>query len=369
MYKLLPFFLSILAFSSCKQSLPSAKDEVETPVPTTLNFDTDARLEVLYLAFMMAEYPLVSKQESSYLLSAKEHFKAYSEHNAVTLLKTMMYKGFNFDYAVNWLYQHADFPEFEANRNVNFPFSERPLNPDSLNLLRQELINFYTDTRCAEFLSGQKAFLDGMIASAETKYKRKDIMDFITQYFGVPLGGSYQVVLSPLLHSGGFAIERKDVSEFSALIGPSGLENTMPLFDEVTLEHDLVIHEFSHNYTNPIVDDYMEQATPYQDVLYLPYKEDIKSEGYDSFEGFMRELIVRATTLRIAELTYGPAAAQVLLEYDESVGFVHLKEVATTLQYYEKNRDQYPTLRDFYPEMIKCFKTLGTTDSSKREGQ
>lgn len=365
MYKAFLFALFTSAiFGSCDAPEKVKVNETALVAPPTLNFTTDQRLEVLYLAFMLAEYPLVSKYETDYKKAAEVYFEGHNNHEVVLLLKKLMYRGFNFDYAVNWIWQHTDFPALEPNRDINFPFATRPINQDSLNLLRIGLRKFYTDANCQEFLYQQQAFLDSMVSNAQHRFERKDLVEVITEYIGIPPAGSYYVVLSPLLHSGGYAVHRTDVTEFSAIAGPGGLDGTMPLFDAITLEQDLVIHEFSHNYVNPIVDEFFTKMAPLEDLLYTPYKEAIAETGYNSWKGFVYELMVRATTVRIVETVYGKASAKELIDYEESEGFVFVDDVAEILKSYESKRKEYPTLRDFYPEIIDQLGKLDRTASS-----
>ena len=334
------------------------RDKSDQSTKTALKFRTDRNLETLYIAFLLADYPVVTPHESSYKLEVFKYFDQYREHDAIQILRKIMYQEFNFDYAVNWLYQHSDFPEFEKSRKIEYAFQDRLMNQDTLELFRKGLIKFYNETHCDSFLENQKDFLDEMTKNVRDSFERKDIIQVIEGYFGIEKNADYFVILSPLLHSGGFAIERTDKSQMFALIGPSGVKDSIPIFDKAFLEYDLVIHEFSHNYANPIVDEFMDETRQFEQALYTPIQEKLKNEGCGNWETFMYELIVRTTTIRIVENTYGKEAASELIEYEKSVGFEYVVELAELLKDYENNRDKYPTLRDFFPELIKGLDTI-----------
>jgi hypothetical protein len=267
-----------------------------------------------------------------------------------------MDKGFGADYAANWIFQFTDFPSFQKINEVNYPFGELNLNPDTLELFRKELINFYNASKCDSFFASQKDFLDTMISRASDSFSKKDLPKIIEEYYGVRKNADFFVTLSPLLHSGGYGIDcdnkTKNKNELIALIGPNGETEFIPTFDNEFIEQDLVIHEFGHSYANPIVDKFAADTKPFESTLFPPIKDKLSDEGIVQ-ESFTYELIVRAVTIRIVANTYGQVQADKLLDYEKSIGFTYVMDIADELKNYESQRDKYPTLTDFYPQIIK----------------
>jgi hypothetical protein len=355
--------LAIMAF------LGNCQNKSRQPVTgetVSLRFSTDNRIETLYYVFLLSDYPLISSHHSQYISDAAVYFKKYESHEAVVLAKELVDKGFSFDYAVNWIFQYSAFPMFEKEAEVDFPFDSRPINADSLQLFHKALTRFYHDAGCESFFKAQKRFLHEMINQVETGYRNKNIIKVIEGYYGVKKEAEHHVILSPLLHNGGFAIERTLLyskrKELYAVVGPSGIRDSLPLFDEVYLEQDMVIHEFSHNYANPVVEKYLRELAAVESRVYLPVKEKVREEGYATFQAFMYELIVRSTTFRIVENLYGEDRALELLEYEKTVGFGSVAEVAESLKRFEKQRKIYPTFEDYFPELIKDLKLAQLTD-------
>lgn len=355
MKNLLPIFLIILTLCSSTPNKPKTEDSssIVQSDTTSLEFRTDRRVETLYIVFLLADYPLLTPFPNSYKTDALEYFGKYKNHNAVVLAKALVEKGFVADYAVSWLFQFSDFPEFARTGTVSFPFAKRPLPADSLELFRKELIRFYTETECEFFFKTQEGFYQTMVAAVRDSFSRKDIIPVIETYFGIKKSAEYEVILSPLMHSGGFAIERSDKNALYALVGPGAVKDSFPEFDKVFLEQDLVIHEFSHNYANPIVEQFMAETKKLEKDLFPAVREKVEQEGYASWESFMFELIVRATTIRIVENVYGTEAAAELIDYETSVGFEYVTAIADELKTYEAQRDKYPTLVEFYPNIIR----------------
>lgn len=336
-----------------KTDCPKNSNFAIEAVKPELQIAVDEKLELLYAVFALAEYPLLSKQSSSYKTAVYHQFQPYKEHQAVILAKKLMYRGFNFDYAVNWLYQHDELPELRKSSQVAFDFSQRPMNEDSLVMLRHALSDFHQTSGFGQFYQQQKPFFDEMISLAKQNMERDDLIPLIQGFFGVQEQGTYRVILSPLLHSGGFAINRPQAKEMFALVGPNGNKDSIPTFDQVFLEQDLVIHEFSHNYANPVVGEFMEELSKYRTILYEPFKEKVKEEGYASWEAYMYELMVRATTARIVADSYGYEEAKVLLDYEASVGFDKAIWLFMVLEEYTQNRHEYPQFADYMPALLK----------------
>lgn len=350
---------ALVILSSCLLFSTTASFAAQPAEKSSLEFKVDKRLETLYYVFLLADYPLVTRFDNTYKADAKTYFQSYKDHQAVTLVRKLMENGFATDYAVSWLYQYSGFPQFKKQGSVNYPFEEMGLNKDSLELLHAALIDFYKTAKCDAFLAKEKSFLSTMIKNAEDSFSRKDVVKVIEDYFGVKSNAKFYIVLSPLLHSGGYSLERTDAHEVYALIGPGSSENGMPVFDKIFMEQDIAIHEFTHNYANIIVDLYMAQSKPLEPKIFPPVKDLVADQGYPDWKTFMYELLVRATTIRIAEKMYGKAAADELVEYEKSVGFQYVVEVCDELAKYETQRDKYPTMTDFYPVILKRLEKIG----------
>lgn len=324
---------------------------------SNLNFRFDKRVETVYFVLMLTgEYDiLISHHPSSYKTAASKYFSKYKNHKAVLYAKRLISNGFGFDYAANWIYQFTDFPEFQKRNKVNFPFSGLQINADTLEFFRKELIVFYMESKCDRFFISQKNFLYEMISNTENSFSRKDLPKIIADYYGIRKDADFYVTLSPLLHAGGYGIDCdnkvKNKKELIALIGPNGEIDFVPAFDKAFLEQDLIIHEFGHSYANEIIDDYSSKTKKYENNLFPSIKESLENEGVGK-ESFMYELIVRAITIRIVENTYSKESADKLMDYERSIGFKYVADIADELKNYESHRDKYLTLKDFFPQIL-----------------
>jgi hypothetical protein len=80
--------------------------------------------------------------------------------------------------------------------------------------------------------------------------------------------------------------------------------------------------------------------------------EVMRRQAYGNWESTVNEHIVRAVTTRLAYLHYGAEAGDRALRGEQERGFIHVAALCAALERYEAARDTYPTLNDFYPELL-----------------
>ena len=81
----------------------------------------------------------------------------------------------------------------------------------------------------------------------------------------------------------------------------------------------------------------------------------MKENGYSTWEQTIYEHIIRAITVRLTTLSRGQAAGDAELNEELKRGFVYVPALVRKLQHYEKNRDRYPAIADFCPELLTAF--------------
>lgn len=355
------FLMMLLCVYGCD---PPVRDKMSADIPQ-LTFSFDKRVETMYIVLMLTgKYDmLISQHTTSYKQKTKTYFEKHKKHHAIKLATTLIDQGFSFDYAASWICQFSDFPGFQSIYTVGYPLSDslknggRTISKQSLADFQQALISFYHDAECDNFFTQQESFASVMLTKTQQTFTHKKLPQIIENYYGIHKQASFTVILSPLLHSGGYEVDCKLKQDSSltlvAMVGPDGVTNGIPLFDTTFLEQDLIIHEFGHSYEYAIVERYMPQTLQYEKVLFPPVKTLVENEGYSEWTSFMHELIVRSVTLRIVEQEYGKDAAAGLLAYEKSVGFGYVEYITDELKKYEQQRNKYPTLEDFFPQIIK----------------
>ena len=81
----------------------------------------------------------------------------------------------------------------------------------------------------------------------------------------------------------------------------------------------------------------------------------MERQAYGDWQTVVNESIVRAAVV-LYMLDQGFDQKQVLNELVDQVcrSFNWMPELVASLRYYAANRDKYPTLNDYYPEIVSC---------------
>jgi hypothetical protein len=126
-------------------------------------------------------------------------------------------------------------------------------------------------------------------------------------------------------------------------------------FNRGALSSNVVFHEFSHPIINPLTEKNKDLVEKYK-IAYeklKPYKKPYA--GYGDWEECVNEHIIRAISIYLVRNYCNSYYADKHLEYDYNLGYRYIPYFIERLDYYEKNRNTYKTIDDFYSELIKAF--------------
>ena len=174
---------------------------------------------------------------------------------------------------------------------------------------------------------------------------------------------SYNIILAPLF-TGGFGprIERSSGKyDIYNILGPMSMENGLPAFGSEESFRHIAWHEFSHSFVNPTTEIFSRDIDQYK-ALFEPISTRMKGQAYGDWQTCVNEHIVRAVTTRFAYREISPEAGEQALHGEKEHGFAYVEALCESLAGYEKQRDTYPTLVDYYPELIKVFRELSEKD-------
>jgi Domain of unknown function (DUF4932) len=326
-----------------------------------LEISIDERVETLYTVAFLNNYFLVSNHQSEYTHLIMKDLLDLKNHKAVKLFDTLSKKHhFTFYRPVEWILQYSDFPQLEKIYKKTDDLPQVSDNKEyMLDEFRNELKKFYNDSLYQKYIRNIKEYNLKTIEKVKQSPTIEKLPTYLENYYGKKLG-SYNLILSPLVHSGGFnseIIDREGKLNVYATIGPNGEIDFIPVFDKDYLEMDMVLHEFGHSYVNPLMDKYEKKIEKLKEKYFTEkLKLDAENEGYTGWKYVFNELLLRATTIKITEKNFGKDKANELIEYEKSVGFGLVENIVEILRLYENNRDKYPTFDEFYPVLLKKMK-------------
>jgi hypothetical protein len=238
---------------------------------------------------------------------------------------------------------------------------------EKLKAFTQALRAFYKDTHFNEFYHENRKLYNQLITSVKDSIGNTDYPNLIENCYGVKQN-SYIITISPLMHNGGLADNdqvKPNVYNIHSYIGPQKLNGGAPVFDKRYLLQELILHEFSHLFVNPIIDKYYSQLDKYSSLL-KPIAADMLNHGYDNWKATLYEHFVRACTIRMAGKLFGKDVADKAIKVDvERNKFIYLKDILPLLEKYESERDKYKTLDEFFPVFVEMFEKLSKQSNQR----
>ena len=328
-----------------------------------LQVTIDERIETLYAIAYFSDYFLVTNHDNFYKQTlGNKKFDNLKNHRAVELFDKLSLK-YHFKYSrpVEWALQYSPFPGFTKENtradatDLTYPKEKEYL----LEELRKEIISFYKNSLFQNYLKATKLMNQKMIESVTKSQRLQKLPAYLEEYYGTKLD-SYNLIISPLMHSGGFNTEfisPNNKRKVYALIGPNGEIDFLPYFDKDYLETDLILHEFGHSFVNPFIEEYDSKIEMLKELYYTEeLKKSGDEQGYGEWKYVFNELLLRATTIQITKKHFGNEKADKLLEFEKSIGFGLVEKIITILENYEQNREQYKTFEIFYPKLIERMK-------------
>jgi len=90
-------------------------------------------------------------------------------------------------------------------------------------------------------------------------------------------------------------------------------------------------------------------------VLYPPIASQMAQRAYGDWEITVNEMIVRALVSRLIARSRSEAEADAFIASETSAGFQFVRPIAERLKDFERNRERYRNLEEFYPRIMNVF--------------
>lgn len=366
-------FLSILLLilitvitTGCNQAETSiAKDIVliESIVESknSINVSVDPRIELLSIVQFLSEYDtiddmFITQWDIDYKDRVIEHFSNFKKHKAVKTFEKIMRSGFTYDAPPGlMLFMDHDFNLREDVELTDYIVG-RAGGEKNVNKLFEDLEEFCIDTNFLDFFNDNHHYYNKIINSTLGLIRSDlSIVKDLEEYYGMKQK-SYNIILVSLYGNGAYgpSIDTKNEgTEIYSILGCIGIDMmNIPVFGGWDFFTELQQHEFSHSFINPITEKNHDLAYSYEE-LFTPIKGKMKNMAYGSWETCLNEHIIRALTSRF---TYHKDKQEGIraLAIEKRNSFIYVEALFNKLDEYENNRDKYPTIEDFYPELLKA---------------
>jgi hypothetical protein len=234
------------------------------------------------------------------------------------------------------------------------------------------LNQFYIDTRFHDFYTQHRTFYESVLRIYEQNVMQYFHQDWYSRFYGLEPTEQFRVVIGFTNGGGNYGPSRQlpgQPKEVFAICGYSLDENTGKAFEQGMDYATTLIHEFNHSFVNPLYDSNEDQLGPIGEKLLKRHYRGMSNQAYKNAATVINESVVRAAVI-IYMQENGFTAEQLKFEMYEQISrdFLWMPELVSAMRHYSKYRNQYKTLGDYYPEIIKCLENYLKGETKRIEG-
>lgn len=326
-----------------------------------VKFSVDPRIELFHTVEVLSGIPLVNFIELDYKQKILTTFAKYKAHPLFSYLKRNNLYGKLFDSidAPFWAMLHLT-NELEWREDIDVPEAKN----SGIDSLRIFMKDFAGKSNYIEFFNSNADFyrisLETLTYNLPDFNEKQRLMDYCSN--GKGEHNEFNVILN-FLGWGNFGprMYKRDGMELYAVIAPEKIAIRVPTFD-ISALYRLLWHEFAHSFANPALEKYEARFNEFE-WMWAPIKESMKAQAYHSWHAVVKEHLTEAIACRMAALKFGEDAAELnYVRRQYGMRWIYLHPILQALKRYEKQRQRYPTLESFIPEIIKAFKNVKQSD-------
>lgn len=316
----------------------------------------DEKLEALGVVQLLSTSTVLpngfKRQPVPIVEDAERSLEGLRSHPAVLANAAFDPQRFDFMKRADVLQRLSGFPELAPRHFIPDMFYEEAGGRAKLEAWLGHLRDFAADPRFKAWHARERAALEPDAAAFREAIAKTDYLGLIEDYAGMSYQGRYSIQLAAFFRMGSMVnsvLPGDDGSyEIRSLIGPEPRGGRL---------------DFRPDRLDPTA--WHELAHGLLDTLGELYEDEIKlSEGalaklswgcYGGWNQCVKEHVVRAVMLRLIARQRSDAAAERQLRDEGEKKWPYVRAMTERLKAYEADRARYPTLLDFYPELLAVF--------------
>ena len=308
-----------------------------------VRFQIDPRFEVFHIISYLADAPFINGFDLRYEKEIDSYFSEFRDHPYVSNFERLYKKSFHSADGPMKFILHCD---YDFKPKIEFKNPAR----DSL---AQIIRMFMNDSDFKRFFNNQTYFYNTILKTVKYNFQNFREKTRMEEYYRTTMD-SYSIILNLLHAQGNYGIRIKNGNNYNAhvVIAPQNTYGNILEFSNSPHNYNLIWHEFSHTFVNPLVDEHSNEVQKHNH-LYDTIKKSMSSQGYHHWNVTVKEHIVRAVTARLAADKYGEDAACLNhLRGELGRRFIYTPNIYNTLKEYEGSAESF---EEFFPEILDVF--------------
>jgi hypothetical protein len=329
--------LLVVALAACgsNKSAPPAE------TPTSSDVHIDRRVELMSIVCALAgfkEYTL--GRVNPYRTEVIAAFRGFVQHPAVVMARDLRAQhGIGYD-APMILAVHLD-DQLALRNAAELPQLDARWKGVDAEAYAALLRDFARDAKLDEFLAAHRAHytkIEDVVRGAVDAEKPVAWFDGV---FGKRDKAHYTVIPAPMTGRYNFGVRATradgtlDMYQLISVDTDSGI----PVVDaDLTY---LLVHEMAHSYVNPHLAEHEAELGPPAQKLFAKSETKMRAQAYPTWQIFLNESVVRATTLVYFADKRGEPATALLLDRELGLGFDWTAEISGLIRAYRADHVDY----------------------------
>jgi len=294
---------------------------------------------------------------SEYYRELESFFSEYEDHEAIRIAQKLVSNNFESGSQLSYVMTLGDLPNLKRDNSYCYYLLRKVRDEKLFEAYRKALIDLAEVSNFEAFYKSHEDLYMDILEDEQEKMNFDEVRSWMEAFYG-DSKEQYCTIFAP----GIFPVGGNSITTFSEdgsesnyqVIRATGEGEINPRFTDHI--YSLTIHEFGHNYINPIVDTNKELIDEYKLVqLYTPVRFDMKETNYGHPMVFLNEQIIRAVTICGVNELIGEEAAIIDRELNIDRGFYLTDYTVEQIKHYQANRDLYPTFNDFVPVLLENY--------------
>lgn len=337
---------------------------------STITAKVDERTELLSIVFKLAgnnEYNQGTLLD--YNKQTDNYFANFKDHDAIKYARKI-HRKHNISYdAVMSLAIHLKIENSQI--SIIDSLSENGIgkrwNINIINTFVEKLNDFYTKSEFNKFFNSNK----NLYNVAENRFDevlQKINLSWYDSFYGQSPKDGYNIILS--LTNGPSNYGPKTISKSGkentyAIIGSWQVDSlNLPIYSSRSIL-PTIIHEFCHSFCNHLIDKHISEFEKSGKIIFPYVRDKLKQQAYSRYQTMLYESLVRTSVIKYVEQNdTNKTIVPVYIAREQSRGFLWTDKLFDKLTVYENNRDKYPTLDKFIPEIVSLFDSLAVDFNS-----
>ena len=334
-----------------------------------LQISIDPRMEILSTIQLLSNYPQINR-DAAYSQDIIKYFNRFSSQKAVILTDKLLQSedyAFSNDAPVAFIL-HLSQPS-ELNRQIKYSdyLLERSGRENDLEQYREAIKHFAEISDFEKFWNSKIPFYNKILDLTIAEIGEKNLIKVLDDYYN-ETQESYNIIISPSF-KGNYSAKipaNNGKNNVYACLSTTNTKDNIPYLDLNNLRY-YVWHEFGHSFVNPVVEKYADKLAS-SNKLFEPIKNNMSKQNYIDWETCVKEHIIRAIHIRLAELNVGSQSSKALLNNDIRRSFIYIEPLIEKLKEFENQRNKNNiTFSKFYPELLNVLDSLQRIEYWKQE--